>query len=386
MHRMRARLSTLTVAFCAALAFGLLGVVARADEGDYAFRLTVNETASTDAAFVRELRRADVEVDVYRVASAEKDAAYDTYDYTWDVEAFAGLQGRFEAVSADRGSAASDWQELYDEAAKVVADAKGAVRPDLTVAVEDGAAVFEGESALPARGVYLVMAHGAGEEPGSTVAYSDRYAFTFPATMVAAPTKWADGSGDMAAAIYTDGSYADGTASAWHDEATINLKSEQEPLFGRLVIDKAVDNYELDEVTFVFRVRNVATDTVGLGEIYDEYASVTLDGSSTGSTELTHIPAQLRVQIEETYEGGRYRYVGTEWKTDNVVLSDHDVEAGRGYETEAGYAEVLVNNTRGGNNPGGGHGVENHFSYEDASGDWPIDMRPSKPHTPATTE
>lgn len=374
MRRMKVKPSILAIAFCAILSVVFCGVIARADE-DYSFALTVNATASTDKSFVAEVKRADMVVDVYKIATAVEDPSHETYDYTWDVERFAGLKDQFETVSENRESTASDWQELYDAAAKIVADSKLEPSQD-PVSFADGKA----EVKLTGKGIYLVMARGAVEDYGAGVAYSDRYKFTFPATMVAAPTKWADESGDMAGVIYTDDA-----RGAWHDEATINLKSSWEPLFGRLIIDKAVDNYGGEETTFVFRVRNVATDNVGLGELYDEYASVTLNGSATGSTELTHIPAQLKVQIEETYAGGRYKYVSTEWITDNVILSDHDVENGKGYETEAQYAEVLINNKRGGDNPGGGHGVENHFSYEDASGNWPIAMRPEKPHT-ATTE
>lgn len=379
MHRMRARLSTLTIAFCAMLVFGLLGVVARADES-YEFNLTVNATASTDESFVKEVKRAEVQVDVYKIADATKDDTYDTYNYSNWAEGFEEVASDFEAIQLASAvpvdqRPATEWAELYQKAAKVVEDGKTTVKPE-TKTMVDGTASFD----LSDKGIYLVIAHGVGEKAGTSKAYSDRYVFDFPPTMVSAPTKWADESGDMASAIYTDFSYGE-----WHDSATINLKSSWEPLFGRLIIDKAVENYGLEETTFVFRVRNVATDTVGLGELYDEYASITLNGSSTGSTELTHIPAQLRVQIEETYAGGRYQYVSTEWITDNVILSDHDVETGKGYETEAEYAEVLVNNKRGGDNPGGGHGVENHFSYEDASGNWPIAMRPEKPHT-ATTE
>ena len=80
MRKMKVRLSALTVAFCAMLAFGLLGVVARADEG-YTFSLTVNATASTDESFVAEVKRADVVLDVYKLADAVYDAKFDTYSY-----------------------------------------------------------------------------------------------------------------------------------------------------------------------------------------------------------------------------------------------------------------------------------------------------------------
>ena len=379
MRKMKVRLSALTVAFCAMLAFGLLGVVARADE-DYTFSLTVNATASTDASFVAEVKRADVVLDVYKLADAVYDAKFDTYSYDNWAAGFEEVQVDFDAIQEasshlDQRASGTDWQTLYDKAAAVVSD--GSIAPDYEgVEFTDGQA----KTAITEKGLYLVMARGAEEDRGTNFAYSDRYKFTFPATMVSVPTKWADETGDMSADIYTDWVYGD-----WRDSATLNLKSSWEPLFGRLIIDKAVENFGGEETTFVFRVRNVATGTVGLGELYDEYASITLDGTATGSTELTHIPAQLAVQIEETYAGGRYQYVSTEWITDNIILSDHDVDNGKGYETEAQYAEVLVNNKRGGDNPGGGHGVENHFTYEDASGNWPIDMRPKKPHT-ATTE
>lgn len=215
MRRMGDRLKALVIALCVALAF-VSGGVARAVE-NYTFSLTVNATTSTDEAFVAEVKKADLVLDVYRIASAEKDSEYDAYHYLWDVDSFTSLEAQFQAVSANRESKASDWAELYDAAAKIVT--AGKLAPDQTVRFSNG----EADATLDARGIYLVIARGANEGYGTGAAKSGDYEFVFPATMVTAPTKWSDSSGDMAGIIYTDEA-----SGAWHDEATINLKPSYE--------------------------------------------------------------------------------------------------------------------------------------------------------------
>ena len=178
-----------------------------------------------------------------------------------------------------------------------------------------------GEFTLNDRGLYLVMAHGYVPADGAHydaqkgfagVAYGDYLRFLFPPTMVAAPTKWADAEGSMSGVIYTDWDYGE-----WHDDAAIYLKSSYEPLYGSLRIEKAVEGYTGEETTF-------------------------------------------EVQVTEEYAGGRYQLASENAQKATIVS---DVAVNRSEDDEVTMASVAFTNEPNGNHPGGGHGIENHYSF-----------------------
>lgn len=340
MHKTRSRIGALIAVLGVALAFVLCGVVARAAE-DYTFKLTVGPAKDTTEAVRADMDTAGIVVDVYQMATAEEDPTQDAYIYTWN-DGFKSVQAEYEALSKARSGYSEDWQALYADAAKL--------------AVENGldhqSGVF-GEMTLDTKGLYLVIAHGgkvpSGEEMYDSkngyagIAFSGLLKYSFPPTMVAAPTKeLVDGI------IVTD--WASGE---WKDEAEILLKSSYEPLFGSLIINKTVDEFDGKPVTFTYHVYDTKTG----GSVYENYAAITYDGQT--STTVTHIPAGLEVTVDESYEGARYQAVGP--KTANAtIVSDVAVELGKG-ET----ASVAFENAPDGDHTDGGYGIENHFDYTD---------------------
>ena len=349
MRKFQVKMSMLVLAFCVALSAAFMGTVVANAEGE-PNTLTVVSTNSTDARFVEDVKKADVVVDVYRVADAVKDGTYDTYNYVnWD-KAFADLQTRFDEISANRDSTASDWQTLYEDMAKLAPSATPVVAAEKVV---DGQVEVDLND-----GLYLVMAHGTKAKD----AYSETYAYTFPPTMVSLPTKINIQDGSMTNPIYTDW-----TSGEWLTEATIMLKSSRVPLFGKLVINKEVEDFSGEKATFVFEI--TGTNAFG-GELDTMYAAITYPDQV--STEITGILAGSTVTVTETeiYTGARYQHVSGDGST-ALIVADELVD-----ETHPVATVYFVNKPDGDNVPG--HGVENHFAYNSETGDWDFTPRPSQ--------
>ena len=225
MQKMRVRIGALFMALCVALTFVLNAGAAYASES-YNFALTVQLVDGLPADVLADVEK-DLVVDVYKMADAIYEEDTDTYGYANWADGFVALADRFEMLAANRDSKASDWQALYADAAAIVANAGGKITP-----VIKGAKL--GTVSLDAKGLYLVITHGtvpSGEseidakKDYAGVANGAKYKAFFLPTMVAAPTKWADESGDMAGVIYTDAS-----SGSWKDSATVLVKLSYEEI------------------------------------------------------------------------------------------------------------------------------------------------------------
>lgn len=328
----------LFTAFCVLFSVAVFGAVAHA-EGDNTLTVGVAEAEYKEDIVAAQ----NLVVDVYKVASAEHDGTYDTYNYTLE-EPFTSLQADFDAAQQGTG----DWAKLYADAAKLSASA---------TAVQT-AAPITGDAASPLYlddGMYLVLARGENEEVGSLKANGALHEYQFQASMVAMPTKWADEAGDMSGTIRTDGSYGE-----WHNEATINLKATQRPLYGDLVIKKLFEGpTPTESTTFVFRATGTSPDG---SETYDLYGSVMLPGES--STTLTHIMVGTELTVSEVYTGARYQLVSANGVSAKIV-ADKDAPA-----------TVEFTNAPDGDNTPGGHGIRNHFDLDPNTGNWPNTATP----------
>ena len=148
--------------------------------------LTVSATNSQDEAFVADVAKADVVVDVYQVAEAKPAANGAQYDYV--------LVAPFGSGTLDYSNMdADDWMALATEAAKVVTADTG----HQTVAA-DGATPLT----LPDDGLYLLLAHGkpmalayGPNIADSLLAKGEVNQYYFLPTLVVAPTKEADADG-----------------------------------------------------------------------------------------------------------------------------------------------------------------------------------------------
>lgn len=201
-------LGVLAAAFCALFSMMLCAQVALADGGN---SLTVG---IADESYLSDVTSKEALVaDVYKVASAEYDAAFDTYNYTM-INEFAGLQGDLDAALNGTG----DWTALCEAAAKAASGATPVVQGHVI------AGTGAGSINLAEDGIYLVLARGANEAVGTTITHGTKYDYIIQASLVAMPTKY-DENGQMSGTIRTDESFGE-----WHNEATIILKWSMNPV------------------------------------------------------------------------------------------------------------------------------------------------------------
>lgn len=307
------------------------------------------DIAATD--YSDELKTSDLLVDIYKIADAVADGEYDAYDYP--------LNGVF-AEDKDLAVAfsAGEWETV----AKRVTDIVSA--GDVQATVRDYDIVGRESTFELSDGVYAVVPHGSAGvlEP----AYSARHAYAFLPSIVTLPTK----SG-------SDGVPSSGGAGGWLQEMTICLKPDRSPLYGDIRIDKSVDKFSGEPATFVFRVwgslRDGELETSPVVE-YDNYVSMFYDGTEeSSSVSLTHIPAGMKLNVEEVYSSSRYDCVGSSRVETDVVPSTVDVERG-----SKPALSVSFSNVRNDKITGGG-GIENHFDYDGSKHDsngWTWTKRP----------
>ena len=330
----------------AALCLVLGGVFAWA-EGDTnptgANQLRV--VTATDAN--EDIASASVPVHIYRIASASKDPNYDTYNYTFDIEAFKSLRKDYDQATAKQ----EDYLALA-VAAKAMVEGGAGIEPysSATATVEEGSSQACANFNGLADGLYLVL---ASEVQTST------YSYTFTPAIVSLPAKVnADGS---AALNTSEGSWTNATDPPTTVEVVV--KHEEEQLFGDLVVNKSVNNFSGEAATFVFHVYDSTTN----GEEYDRYVAVQFSGGETASATLPHIPAGLELTVEEEYTGARYQaQTGAQQVT--IVANE---------EVGVGFVNARVEGPSG-------HGIENSYTLDEETGDWiltpkTIDSSESRP-------
>lgn len=290
-----------------------------------------NELAVGVAIPEADLGDAPIQVDVYRIATGSKDATYDTYNYTFDVEAFRGLEEQYQALATGAQASAEAWDELAASAKRIVDDNHVAAS-----AHADGS--NETITGLP-DGIYLVLV------PDTA---NDTYTFTFKPALVVLPGK-----------VGADNSPVYQTwEGEWTNTVAITMKGSMEPRYGRLQINKTVTDFNDEAATFVFHI--VDTDTGG--QQYENYAAVQYTAEGVQSTTVSHIPAGMTLTVTEVNSGARYQLVS---ENDQTVIIEADQTA-------------TVDFTNEPNDSGkGGHGIENHFVFDEETngGDWQLEVR-----------
>lgn len=325
------RMNVAIAALCLLVALACGGTIAVAAGGfpaDGDNTLTVTAAGSQDEAFVEDIAKADVVVDVYKIADAAPDGAYVKYNYTL-VEPFDRLGAIGDSMTA------ADWKTLAEGAAKLVT----ADMEPLTVDADGETAL-----ALPDDGLYLMVPHGGDValEYGdgiidSMVAKSEFYEYSFMPSITAAPTKEAAEDGSIGTAV----DYGD-----WTRDIQVTLKPERTPRYGDVRIPKAVESYAGD-ATFVFHLVGTTPD----GKAYENYAGIDYKGGAGGETVVTHIPAGTELTITEEYAGADYDADASE-KTATIIADGVvDVDGGEFVNTP--------NTTTS-----EGHGIVNNFALQ----------------------
>lgn len=329
-----------------ALAFGVSYAVAAGEfPADGANTLTVHATNNSDADFKDDIAQANVQVDVYKIASAAKNSQYVAYDYTSLVEGLT-LPG------AD--AKAADWGAFAAEAAK-------AVLPNAsTYAVKTNLPVETAATDL-ADGLYLIVPHGEGITPevkdgalAGLEAYSAKYIYTFVPSITAAPTKepLKDSAGNI---IYDENGYPSintaASAGEWTRAIEVSLKPEQKPAYGKLRITKNVtDNTESKmDATFVFHIVGTTPEGAKQNKTndYDNYAQVMYVNGEVKEAIITKIPAGTTGTVTEVNPGNGFTSETVVGEF-TIVMDDEDM------------ATVEFNNTRDTpENPT--YGIQNNF-------------------------
>lgn len=299
--------------------------------------LTVNPSDNfADEDAEKDFNEAKVVLDLYQIASAEKNTESDTYDFS--------VLPAFEDLSISDEMDAQSWQTAAADAAAIV---KESGKPVVTGAAlgEKIESTDDGE-ALPF-GWYLVIARGEEEEDywsknsAETVANSSKYEYRFSPILVSLPTKEdVDGDGSRKTSV-EDGD--------WIGDVELTLKYTQSESYGSLTIFKRVDNFEGEMATFVFSVEAVKGGNV----VYSNVATIHMGQSGVQSATLDRIPAGATVTIREEYKGGRFDSVGSDEITIESFEASEDNEA----TFVNTYNRKLI----------GGHGIQNHFTYTKAA-------------------
>ena len=298
--------------------------------GSGANTLKVN-IASNDASYAEDLGKAQVVVDVYKIASATKTEGYDSYDYTLDSD-YDTTANRELLDAALRGN--GSWEALAEA---ITAGATLHEGGSASVPTGDGATISGLDD-----GLYLVLAHGSSITEGLR-AESPSYTYSFQPIIAALPTKDS-----------VDGVINTANPGEWQTTLTVALKSERTTNYGDLAITKNVTEAPAEDATFVFHI----TGTTPAGEAYDNYAGITIPaGDTEGTVTVTHIPAGTQVTVTEEYAGSYNISEVVVGDKGDVIIADDTIT-------------FSVTNTPG-DRVDGGHGVQNNFEYDkNGGGDW----------------
>lgn len=276
-----------------------------------------------------------VSVNVYKVADMNVSAEFTSTTGFEDLD--------FNVVMED--SNAATWENL---AAEAVQRLEG-VKPTATGNIEKGNPAVIGSLGV---GMYLIV-------PQETFNSDSTRKYVFTPYLTALPS--------------SDYTQTGAGSDDWQYDRTIYLKGEAQPQFGKLTINKTLQNYNatLGLTTSVFEiVGKDAQDNV----VYTNVASVTHDGAGEQSVTLENIPAGIIVTVTEVYAGASYEIVGENVQTTTIVS-----DAAVGLEKPAASA-AFTNRYNGGNDSG--YGLMNEFKAGDEEGVWEW----TKPTTPGVPQ
>ena len=134
------------------------------------------------------------------------------------------------------------------------------------------------------------------------------------------------------------------------DDVKVIIKYEKEGLPGELVIEKEIDSYSGNPVTFVFKVEE-KTGENSYKEI--DYVSLTFNKAGSKQTLVRNIPLGTELRITEVYAGSSYKIFGEDVKRTVITVP---VEK----KTDTNLDKVTFNNSF--DNSKKGYGVSNSFT------------------------
>lgn len=323
-----------------ALAFGAAGAFAAGawwsnPEGN---TLTVKAVGDQETGtFKEDIANANVVVDVYKIANAKADDAYETFSYDELIGDFADDPEMDKIIKGEWN--ADSWEKLAHAAREHVTIGAGYTKSSTEADVE-GDAISGYKFTGLEDGLYLVLAHGADATSGLN-ATSECFAYEFPPTIVALPSK---------SEMNTSG------ATPWITDVPIAMKPEQEPRYGDIRINKRVQGYFGMPATFVFHLKSTDDSPYK----YDNYASVYYTGGESAYVDVTHIKAGTILTVTEE-EGNGFTLVSGDTSPKTIVAKAEDAAEDAAPTVSVSY----VNRATG--KPA--HGIENSYTLVDDGAD-----------------
>lgn len=298
-----------------------------------------------DSEYRMEENQPELTASLYKVAEVSETGTYSNIG-----------QFGIDVTQLGKGDKSASWGEAAETAAAAIETAVGTeseITPDLTMKLVQGTATQTGLD----QGMYLItMESVEGAE----------HVYTFSPYLIALPNN----------------AYAQGQAAAnddWIYEVTSTLKLGAEPLYGSLVIEKTVNNFnkikdisgddETSEVlegdaTFVFQIEGMKGT-----KIYSDVISINFKEAGTQSVTIDQIPVGMDVTVTEVYAGANYQLVDENMASQKAVIVSDRVAQTKGIATVS-----FVNTYDGGMIDG--DGVVNHFSYSEDDEAWNWDATP----------
>ncbi len=301
--------------------------------------LTV-EAIQPDASEERleDLEKADIVVDLYRVAVARKTPGVNTYLYKPE-EFYKGLSFPDEIKE-------SDWADMAQAAAVMALDPENPDTPVKTAKPGETMGDLSG-------GLYLMIARGQAmedytmlqKEEGApdrlvTLARSLLNTYTFSPQLVSLPMK------DPTVDENHNSSVNTANPGPWIYDVTAYLKPVPENRYGSLEIVKTLRTYETKEPgIFVFQIEAA----LGGQTVYSDVESLIFTEAGQQTIRIENkIPAGAMVTVTEIYEGGTYEIASEKEQTVQIVAEDF---------VRAEFVNDYTDDRKG------GHGIINQFDY-----------------------
>ena len=316
----------------------------------------------------------NVTADIYKVADAVKDPMYETIHFTAGSDyADVDVDGKTfqEVLSAEKDLTKDVWKNLGIKAGLTALD--GGLTPvdSKVIKSSDGADVSAFDIKKP--GLYLVIAHGTGENPADyivkdgddpaeplvTTATSDDWIYSWVPQLVAVPSPSSVETPDPEEPVMT----SDGD---WIDDITITLKPSLKPANGTFKIVKDLLRWESrTETSAVFVIEatkngeTVYSNTVTM--FFDEPGVQTWPDDFMDEEDYPELPSGAEVTVTEEYAGANYKLVSQSYgyvDANGDEIEDKEFDAPL-IEHEDTLQYTFVNDYEGGDKGSGG--VENRY-------------------------
>ena len=277
-----------------------------------------------------ELLKADIPVNLYKVASVDVSGNYTATD------AFTGLD--LSSVSADNlADATAEWKKRANDAKEMLTDSDGntVVEPTRTITLTDEADDDHTITGLDT-GLYLV---------DTPKAITPNYTYTFTPYLISLPTN----------NYYNNNHTNDDWIYNLTGSNAVGLKPEEHARYGDLKINKTLAHHNATtgkKATFVFKIE--ITPLKGKTETRIE--SLDFEAAGDSSVTITKIPAGATVTVKEEYSGASYKLTSANDQNATIVATD------RGAKVDP--ASVSFTNDID-NNMNGGYGVKNNFKLDE---------------------